>query len=83
MEQLMQLRAVGQVGAQRLLLELFWRQFNNRREVGACVVLAFGLFHRLSLMLFYDGRRTISRIGRPGETMLEGGVMRDRYTARG
>jgi hypothetical protein len=36
---LMQLKAVGQVGAQRLLLELFWRQFNNRREVGACVGL--------------------------------------------
>jgi transposase len=39
MVQLMQLKAVGQVGAQRLLLELFWRQFNNRREVGACVGL--------------------------------------------
>jgi transposase len=37
--QLMQLKAVGPVGAQRLLLELFWRQFNNRREVGACVGL--------------------------------------------
>jgi len=37
--QLMQLKAVGQVSAQRLLLELFWRQFNNRREVGACVGL--------------------------------------------
>ena len=40
MVQLMQLKAVGQVGAQRLLLELYWRQFNNRREVGACVGLA-------------------------------------------
>ena len=39
MMQLMQLKAVGQVGAQRLMLELFWRQFNNRREVGACVGL--------------------------------------------
>ena len=39
MVQLMQLKAVGQVGAQRLLLELFWRQFNNRREVGSCVGL--------------------------------------------
>jgi len=39
MVQLMQLKAVGPVGAQRLLLELFWRQFNNRREVGACVGL--------------------------------------------
>lgn len=39
MVQLMQLKAIGQVGAQRLLLELFWRQFANRREVGACVGL--------------------------------------------
>jgi transposase len=39
MVQLMRLKAVGQVGAQRLMLELFWRQFNNRREVGACVGL--------------------------------------------
>jgi transposase len=37
--QLMRLKAVGPVGAQRLLLELFWRQFKNRREVGACVGL--------------------------------------------
>jgi len=37
MGQLMRLKAVGQVGAERLLLELYWRQFNNRREVGACV----------------------------------------------
>jgi transposase len=39
MAQLMQLKAIGQVGAQRLMLELFWRQFNNRREVGSCVGL--------------------------------------------
>jgi transposase len=39
MMQLMQLKAVGQVGAQRLMLELFWRQFKNRRELGACVGL--------------------------------------------
>ena len=39
MMQLMQLKAIGQVGAQRLLLELFWRQFDNRRELGACVGL--------------------------------------------
>ena len=37
--QLMRLKAIGAVGAQRLLLELFWRQFDNRREVGACVGL--------------------------------------------
>ena len=39
MAQLMRLKAVGPGGAQRLLRELFWRQFNNRREVGACVGL--------------------------------------------
>jgi transposase len=39
MVQLMQLKAVGPVGAQRLMLELFWRQFANRREVGSCVGL--------------------------------------------
>lgn len=37
--QLRQLKAVGPVGAQRLVLELFWRNFNNRRQVGACVGL--------------------------------------------
>jgi transposase len=34
-----QLKAVGRVGAMRLVLELFWRDFNNRRQVGACVGL--------------------------------------------
>jgi transposase len=33
------LRAVGRVGAERLVLELFWRDFDNRRQVGACVGL--------------------------------------------
>lgn len=37
---LMQMKAVGLVGAERLLLELFWRDFHNRREVGSCVGLA-------------------------------------------
>src|SRR3990172_5728533 len=37
--QLMQLKAVRPVGAQRLALELFWLQFANRREGGACVGL--------------------------------------------
>lgn len=37
--QLMQLKGVGQVGATRLMLELFWREFANRRQVGACVGL--------------------------------------------
>jgi transposase len=36
---LMQLRGVGKVGAMRLVLELFWRRFKDRREVGACVGL--------------------------------------------
>ncbi len=33
------LKAVGDVGATRLTLELFWRSFENRRQVGACVGL--------------------------------------------
>ncbi len=37
--QLTQLKAVGRVGAMRLVLELFWRDFSNRRQVGACVGL--------------------------------------------
>lgn len=36
---LLRLRAVGQVGAARLVLELFWRQFKDRRQVGASVGL--------------------------------------------
>lgn len=38
-EQLRQLKGVGQVGATRLMLELFWRDFANRRQVGSCVGL--------------------------------------------
>jgi len=37
--QLQKLKGVGFVGSVRLVLELFWRDFNNRREVGACVGL--------------------------------------------
>ena len=36
---LTQLKGVGQVGATRLVLELFWREFANRRQVGSCVGL--------------------------------------------
>lgn len=36
---LQRLKGVGRVGAVRLILELFWRHFNNRREVGSCVGL--------------------------------------------
>lgn len=39
-EQLMQLKAIGRVGALRLVLELYWRDFDNRRQVGSCVGLA-------------------------------------------
>jgi transposase len=35
--QLRKLKAVGPVGAVRMVLELFWREFDNRRQVGACV----------------------------------------------
>lgn len=38
-EHLTHLKGIGRVGAQRLALELFWRTFDNRREVGACVGL--------------------------------------------
>lgn len=38
-KQLSGLKGVGAVGATRLVLELFWRDFNNRRELGACVGL--------------------------------------------
>lgn len=37
--QLQQLKGVGKVGATRLVLELFWRRFGNRRQVGSCVGL--------------------------------------------
>jgi transposase len=39
MERLQQLRGIGAVGAFRLMLELFWRTFHNRRQVGACLGL--------------------------------------------
>jgi transposase len=38
-EHLTHLKGIGRVGAQRLALELFWRTFDNRRQVGACVGL--------------------------------------------
>ncbi|WOD14199.1 IS110 family RNA-guided transposase [Paraburkholderia kirstenboschensis] len=38
-DQLARLKAIGPVGASRLALELFWREFTNRRQVGACVGL--------------------------------------------
>jgi transposase len=37
--QLSLLKAIGWVGATRLVLELYWRTFQNRRQVGACVGL--------------------------------------------
>lgn len=37
--QLQQLRGIGRVGARALATLLFWRRFDNRREVGACVGL--------------------------------------------
>jgi transposase len=38
-DKLQKLKAVGAVGALRLVLELFWRKFEDRRQVGACVGL--------------------------------------------
>ena len=37
--ELARLKGVGEVGAMRLVLELFWREFGNRRQVGSCVGL--------------------------------------------
>jgi transposase len=38
-EDLARLKGIGEVSASRLALELFWREFSNRRQVGACVGL--------------------------------------------
>jgi transposase len=38
-QDLARLKGIGEVGASRLALELFWRSFSNRRQVGACVGL--------------------------------------------
>jgi len=38
-ESLSKLKGIAQIGAWRLVLELFWRNFNNQRQVGACVGL--------------------------------------------
>jgi len=38
-DDLARLKGIGEVGASRLALELFWREFGNRRQVGACVGL--------------------------------------------
>ncbi|MGO4809399.1 IS110 family transposase [Cupriavidus sp. 2MCAB6] len=36
---LARLKGIGEVGASRLALELFWREFSNRCQAGACVGL--------------------------------------------
>jgi transposase len=38
-DHLTRLSGIGPVGGSRLALELFWREFSNRRQVGACVGL--------------------------------------------
>src|ERR1039457_1939263 len=38
-QNLTRLKGIGEVGAMRLVLELFWRDFGNRREVGSCIGL--------------------------------------------
>jgi len=38
-DDLARLKGIGEVGASRLALELYWRDFHNRRQVGACVGL--------------------------------------------
>lgn len=39
MQRLCELRGIGEVGSFRMMLELFWRTFSNRRQVGACLGL--------------------------------------------
>jgi transposase len=38
-DHLTRLKGVGRIGASRLVLELFWQQFDNRRQVGSCTGL--------------------------------------------
>lgn len=38
-EQLLRLRGIGRTGARALILQLYWRDFENRRQVGSCVGL--------------------------------------------
>jgi transposase len=38
-KELTRLKAIGEVGSMRLVLELFWRDFDNRRQVGSCLGL--------------------------------------------
>jgi transposase len=38
-DDLARLKGIGEVGASRHALELFWRDFSNRRQVGACIGL--------------------------------------------
>ncbi|MFM0557839.1 transposase [Paraburkholderia sediminicola] len=76
-EDLSRLKGVGPVGASRLALELYWRTFHNRREVGACVGLVpqpydsgesqvdQGISKIRESASQYDSRR--SRAGRRGE----------------
>lgn len=33
------LKAIGEIGAMRITTELFWRQFDNQKQVGSCVGL--------------------------------------------
>lgn len=38
-ERLAQMRGIGDAGSRALAMQLFWREFDNRRQVGACVGL--------------------------------------------
>jgi transposase len=55
------LRGIGQVGARALALQLYWRHFYNRRQVGACVGLV-GVPHDSGTMRCDQG---ISKAGDP------------------
>jgi len=60
-EQLMQLRGIGVVGARQMTLRLFWRTFDNRRQIGACTGLV-GMPYDSGTMRQDQG---ISKLGDP------------------
>ena len=60
-DRLMQLRGIGSVSARQLALRLFWRTFDNRRQVGSCTGLV-GMPYDSGTMRQDQG---ISKIGDP------------------
>jgi transposase len=60
-EALVQLRGIGRCGARALSTQLYWRQFDNGRQVGACVGLV-GVPYDSGLLRQDQG---ISKVGDP------------------